>query len=100
MSVCLVSAIDNDRFSGNRTEIIEHCYSVNNDYLQVIAGRVDLENDKCAEDYSQNQEEARNNMMVKIGELLTKVDKVKKNLQFSGSINQVLDQLSKVVSEV
>lgn len=91
--ICLVSA----RYSGNRTESIQHCYNVSHNYIQVIASRVDLEDDKCVEDYNQNQQEARNNMIVKIGELLTKVEEVKTNLQFSGSIYQVLEQLSKVV---
>ncbi|KAL5278091.1 hypothetical protein ACFFRR_003002 [Megaselia abdita] len=96
-AVVLVYAKDNDvLFSGNRTEIIRHCYSLNNNYVQMIANRMAVEDDKCSSDFDQSQQSSVNEMVKQIAELVNKVDQVKKNLQFTGSIYQVLEQLTEV----
>lgn len=66
--------------------------------MQVISNRVALEDEKCSNDYDKNQQTAQQNMIMKMGELLNKVEEVKKNLKFSGDIYSVLQQLMEVVS--
>lgn len=95
--MCLVFAGDNALFSGNRTEIIRSCYNFNNNYIEMIANRTAVEDDKCSKDYARRQEAVRTNMVTKIGELLNKVEQVKENLKFTGNIYNVLEQLKEVV---
>lgn len=95
-----VCAEDDTQSSGNRTEIIQMCFNFTDNYVQMIGNRSALEKDNCSSDTVQKQQNAENDLMVKLGELLTKVELVKNNLQFSGSTNQVNDQLMEVVSKV
>lgn len=98
--MCALSSIcaQNDITSENRSEIIRNCYDLNQNYLQIISDRMVVEDEKCSNINEQEQDAARTNMINEIGELINYINEMKENLTFTGSIYQVLEQLTQVVS--